>query len=130
MFEKGQSGNSKGRPKGIVDKRHAMRELLTPHAPALVDKAVELALAGDTTALRLCLDRLMPVLKATSHSQLAGLSGSLSDRGEEVFCEMARGSVDLSDGTGLINSLAQLAKIHEQTELEQRLSELERQVAR
>ena len=130
MFEKGQSGNSKGRPKGIVDKRHAMRALLTPHAPALVDKAVELALAGDATALRLCLDRLMPVLKATSHSQLTALSGSFSERGEAVFYEMVGGGVDLSDGAGLISSLSHLAKIHEHTELEQRLSELEKQVAK
>ena len=37
-----------------------LRKLLEPHASDLVTKAVELALAGDTMALRLCLERLLP----------------------------------------------------------------------
>lgn len=37
-----------------------MRDLLLPHAPALLAKAVELALNGDIQALRLCIERLLP----------------------------------------------------------------------
>jgi hypothetical protein len=37
--------------------------LLDGEADALTRKAVEIALAGDTTALRLCLDRLLPPRK-------------------------------------------------------------------
>lgn len=62
-FKKGISGNIQGRPKGIVDKRIELRSLLVPHAEALVNKAVELALAGDSNALRLCIDRLIPKAK-------------------------------------------------------------------
>ncbi|CAJ0691643.1 hypothetical protein KXR69_16090 [Ralstonia holmesii] len=50
-FQKGQSGNPAGKPKGAKDKRTALRELLQPHAEQLVQKAVKLALDGDTTAL-------------------------------------------------------------------------------
>ena len=39
-FKKGQSGNRAGRPKGIKDRRVKYRELLEPHAQALVKKAV------------------------------------------------------------------------------------------
>ena len=63
-WQPGQSGNRSGKPKGAPDKRTALRELLLPHAPALVEKALELALRGDTTALKLCIDRLMPPLRA------------------------------------------------------------------
>jgi Family of unknown function (DUF5681) len=63
-FRKGQSGNPAGRPKGIQDKRVNLRKLLEPHAEALVEKAVALALEGDTTALRLCLERLVPAYRA------------------------------------------------------------------
>lgn len=65
-FMKGQSGNPAGRPKGIPDKRTQMRELFEPHAEALIDKAVQLALAGDTTALRMCLERIIPPMKASA----------------------------------------------------------------
>jgi hypothetical protein len=40
--------------------------LLLEGKEALTRKAVELALEGDTTALRLCLERIAPALKATS----------------------------------------------------------------
>lgn len=63
-FEKGQSGNPSGRPKGAKDKRTELRELLQPHAPALVEKAVQLALMGDTTALKMCLDRIIPAMRS------------------------------------------------------------------
>jgi len=59
-FKKGVSGNPDGRPKGIADKRTELAKLLLPHAEALVAKAVELALAGDPQALRLCIERLIP----------------------------------------------------------------------
>src|SRR4051812_21410410 len=63
-FKKGRSGNPRGKPKGAKDKRTALRGLLQPHERELVQKAVDLALAGDTTALRMCMDRLMPPLRA------------------------------------------------------------------
>ena len=53
-FRRGKSGNPAGRPPGRPDKRVALRKLLEPHAPALVAKVAELALQGDTAALRLC----------------------------------------------------------------------------
>jgi hypothetical protein len=63
-FTKGQSGNPAGKPKGAKDKRTELRALLRPHAEDLVAKAVELAKAGDTTALRICIDRLIPPIRA------------------------------------------------------------------
>lgn len=50
-----------GRPEGA---RHrvtlAAEALLDGEAEALTRKAIDLALAGDTIALRLCLDRILP----------------------------------------------------------------------
>jgi hypothetical protein len=63
-FSKGTSGNPSGRPLG--SRNHAtvlMESLLEGKAEELLQKAVEMALAGDTTALRLCMDRLMPPRK-------------------------------------------------------------------
>jgi len=60
-FEKGQSGNPAGRPPGARHKATVAAEaMLDGEVEALTRKAIELALAGDTTALRLCLDRILP----------------------------------------------------------------------
>jgi Family of unknown function (DUF5681) len=59
-FRKGQSGNPKGRPRGLTN--HSTRAaaiLLDGEAEVLTRKAIELALAGDAAALRLCLDRIV-----------------------------------------------------------------------
>lgn len=59
-FQKGQSGNPKGRRKGVPNRRTELAKMLDPHAEALVAKMIELALDGDVTALRLCMERLIP----------------------------------------------------------------------
>ena len=60
-FRRGESGNPSGRPLGS---RHratlAAEALLDGEVEALTRKAVEMALAGDSTALRLCFDRILP----------------------------------------------------------------------
>ena len=53
-----------GRPKGSRNKATLAAEaLLDGEAEALTRKAIELALAGDVTALRLCWDRIVPARK-------------------------------------------------------------------
>lgn len=63
-FRRGQSGNPQGRPVGA---RHrvtlAVEALLEGQHEALTQKAIELALTGDCSALRLCLDRIAPARK-------------------------------------------------------------------
>jgi len=57
-FQKGQSGNPAGRPRGSVNRgTRAASLLFDGEAEALSRKAIELALTGDAAALRPCLDR-------------------------------------------------------------------------
>ena len=57
----GKSGNPAGRPKGARNRTTvAVEEILDGEADALARKAIELALGGDTVALRLCLERIAP----------------------------------------------------------------------
>jgi hypothetical protein len=58
-----QAGNT-GKPKGARHKTTlAIEALLEGEAEALTRKAIEKAKEGDTTALRLCLDRIAPARK-------------------------------------------------------------------
>jgi Family of unknown function (DUF5681) len=60
-FRKGQSGNPAGRSRGSRNKAIVAAEmLLEGEAEALTRRALERALEGDTAALRLCLDRIIP----------------------------------------------------------------------
>ena len=60
-FKPGQSGNPSGRPKGARNRATlALEAILEGEAEAITRKVIELALDGDTVALRLCLDRIAP----------------------------------------------------------------------
>jgi len=126
-FKEGESGNPDGRPKGIKDKRVVLRELLEPHAEGLVQKTVELALSGDTTALRLCLERLIPPIKAREIeiSIVDGLSGTLTEQGQIIIEAMGNGVLTPSDASTMLQALAAQARVIELDELEQRVKRLE-----
>ena len=53
-----------GRPKGARNKATlAVEKLLDGDAEAITQKAIDMALAGDGPAIRLCLERLLPARK-------------------------------------------------------------------
>ena len=63
-WKRGESGNPDGRPKGSRNRATLAAEaLLDGEAEALSRKVVEMALDGDTTALKMCMDRILPPRK-------------------------------------------------------------------
>lgn len=128
QFKKGQSGNPAGKPRGAKDRRTALRELLQPHASELVQKAVELALAGDTTALRICIDRIIPAIKAKDAPvSVSGLTGSLAEQGQAVLNALAAGSVTPDEANAVMAAIGAQVRIVEADELEKRIAALEAQ---
>ena len=62
QFQKGQSGNPAGRPRGSRNKTTVlMQNLLEGEAEAIARKAIEMAKEGDITAIRVCMDRLASI---------------------------------------------------------------------
>lgn len=63
-FAPGTSGNPAGKPKGARNRATlAALQLLDGDAEGIVAKAVELAKKGEPVALRLCIERLIPVMR-------------------------------------------------------------------
>ena len=57
--------NPNGRPKGSVNKYTALsRELMSAKGPEIVQRVIDLALEGDRTCLKMCMDRILPTTKA------------------------------------------------------------------
>jgi hypothetical protein len=60
-FQSGQSGNPAGRPKGARGKAAILAEqMFEGEAKDIIRAAIDLAKAGDPSAVRVCLDRIAP----------------------------------------------------------------------
>jgi Family of unknown function (DUF5681) len=63
-FQKSQSGNPAGRPRGIVNRATALAQnLLSERVEGIARKVIELAEEGDMAAIRVCMERLVPPIK-------------------------------------------------------------------
>ena len=129
-FAPGNRANPKGRIPGSRNRATlAAQILLDGEVENLPRKAVELALEGDTTALRLCLERILPARKeaALAPLDLPKVEGAadLPQLTAAILDSVAAGRVTPGEG----QALAALANAHAKTleiaELEQRITALE-----
>jgi hypothetical protein len=125
-FVKGKSGNPYGRPKGTT-KIERLRALIEPEAPELFRVAVAAAKAGDSTMMRLILERVCPPLKADSMAVEVDidLSGTPVDQGKAILQAATTGKLSIDDATRLLQGIAAQCRIQEITDLEARLDALE-----
>ncbi len=128
-FPKGRSGNPKGRPKGAKNKATlAAQALLDGEAEGLTRKAVELALAGDITALRLCLDRIAPPKREAAVSVELPPIKSAADLPAAVvalLAAVAGGQITPSEGERLARLVGEAGRALELADIETRLAALE-----
>ncbi len=65
LWQKGKSGNPKGRPKGSKNYANILaQDLLERNADAILKKIIDKALDGNDNCLRMCMDRLLPSKRA------------------------------------------------------------------
>ena len=128
-FEEGNPG----RPKGSRNKATlAAQELLDGEAQALTRKAIEVALGGDTTALRLCLERIAPPRRECTLSfelpdVVAGVDGVPSALAK-VIGAVAAGELTPGEGRAMSDLLDKYRQAVESAELELRFAALEEQI--
>ncbi len=122
------AGNS-GKPRGT---RHrtttAVEELLDGEAEGLTRKAVEMALSGDTVAMRLCLDRIAPVRRdrpVTFDIPRLNTVDDIASAGRSLMLRVSEGEISPAEAGDVMKLLEGLAKTIEVAELERRLRVLE-----
>ena len=129
-FEKGTSGNPSGRPRGSRNATTlALEALLDGQANALTQKAIDLALAGDMAALRLCLDRILPPRKDRPVSFTLPSVNSAQDAAaivSSVLQAVAAGEITPTDAAEVGKLIDSYVKAYETAELAERLDRLER----
>ena len=134
QFSKGTSGNPSGRPAG--SRNHAtllMESLLEGEAEQLTRKAIELALAGDITALRLCLERLVPPRKDRPiHLLLPPIENvqQISLAMARVCAAIGEGEITPTEGEVLSNILAAHKTVLMTGDIGRRMDELERRMSK
>ena len=129
LFQPGQSGNPSGRPQGSRNKATlAMEGLMDGQAEAITQKAVDLALEGDTTALRLCLERILPPRKSRPVNialpEVTTAEG-VAEAQAAVVQAVAGGELTPEEGIALTGILEARRKAIETQDHESRISALE-----
>jgi hypothetical protein len=125
-FAPGTSGNPKGRPPGS-GKVAELREKLAKDVPDIIKKLVEQAKAGDPSAARLILERVVPAVKPVEMPAFLDLpaDGSLTDHGRAILGAAGLGDIPPGQASQLLSGLAALAKLIETDELAARIAALE-----
>ena len=126
-WQKGQSGNPKGRPPGKPDKRGRFRRAIQDQGDALVQVVLDAALAGDMAALKLCLDRLAPPLRPSAEPIEVSLpeNGTAQEQAAAVLAAIARGEVDPVNGKLLVDVIGTVSSLSELPAILARLDALE-----
>ena len=124
-FKKGNPGRRPGsRNKATV----AVEALLDGEAEKITRKVIEMALAGDTVAMRLCLDRLCPP-RRTRPIELelpkVESAGDVLQAQTAVIDAMAQGGITPDEASTVSSVLEVKRRSIETCELEARITELE-----
>lgn len=129
-FKTGYSGNPAGRPQGARNKATEIAEsLLDGSAEALTERALELAMQGDATALRLCLERIIPPRR---HRPVRlGLkpvrdAADLGPAMAAITMAAVEGAITPSEGAELARIVEIFVRAVEASDFEKRLRDVEK----
>ena len=131
-WKKGTSGNPSGRPTGSRNRKTLfLEQMLDGQAETILEKAMELAKDGNPQALRLCLDRILPVPKERAVTlEIPPITNAkdIPQQSQCVVAAIAQGRITPAEGESITNVLMSHIRILETVEFERRMAELENHV--
>lgn len=133
QFKPGKSGNPAGRPKGIKDRRVALREKLLPHADQLIEMVTTFAKSGDMAAMKIIMDRLIPPLKEEPiHVEISKIENAVdcTQAQAAVVNAVAAGDMLPSEGQAISNLIEAQRRAFETTELAQQMRDLHEEISK
>ena len=128
LFKPGKSGNPAGRPKGIKDRRVALREKLLPHADQLIEMVTTFAKSGDMQAMKIVMDRIMPPLREEPiHLTIPKITSAddCTRAQAAVVNAVACGELMPSEGQVMSGLIEAQRRAYETTDLAKRLQVIE-----
>ena len=132
-FKPGQSGNPSGKLKGTRHRAtQAVDALLEGEAEKLTRKAIEMALSGDGTAMRLCFDRLSPPRRDRPISFALPKLETAADAkaaAAAIVQAVAEGDLTPSEAADMSKLLDNFTRVLEATDFQSRLEALERKTS-
>ena len=133
-WKPGESGNPKGKPKGVRSKATQLTEQMVGNqAEQIVQRVIDGALAGDAVCLRLCMERLSPPMKDRPvNADLPALRDAVDvlTASAAVLQMVGNGDLTPSEGSALAGLVDGCRKAIETQELEKRIAALEQSVER
>ena len=126
-FELGNKA-SKGRRRGSRNKLTLFREALESNGVAIIEKVIEQALRSDPMALRLCVERLIPVPKSVNKPFTLPPSESATSSTETISAvtrAVADGELNAQEGEAVARIVESKRRVLESEEFEARLKALE-----
>ena len=124
-WKPGESGNPAGRRPGSGEVAK-LRAGIAERVPEILVRLVDAALAGDTQAAKLLLERVLPPVKAVELPVEISLpEGRLTEQARHVLAAAAGGKLAPDQAATLIGALAGVARIAETDELRERIERLE-----
>jgi len=122
----------RGRPKGSGNKtKCAGQHLLDEYAEHLVRKCIALAMQGDRSAMRICMERISPARRdACIQMNLPSIQTAkdLDQAAEKVTQAIRRGDITPAEGGTMMHILESRSRVIERVEWENRLEKLEEHV--
>jgi hypothetical protein len=106
----------------------AVQALLEGEAEALTRKCIDLARGGDTTALRLCMERLAPALKSRAVQlplPAVETAGDVLKAQAATIHAMAAGKITPDEAATIAGVLEAKRRAIETVQLEERVAKLE-----